>query len=120
MGMLPQQPLVAGVGQAAELDQGGGHVGRGQHDKSGRAVRGVEQRHRAAEFLDNHPGENQRPIVGLAARQIEEDRADLARLARQASDSGRRSEYETEALRWRQIAEQIEANERNRFGSDPP
>jgi hypothetical protein len=45
---------------------------------------------------------------------------EYARLAQQASDPRRRSGYETEELRWRQIAEQIETNEKNRFGSDPP
>jgi len=45
--------------------------------------------------------------------------ADCARLARQATDPRRRAEYKTEEWRWRQIAEKIEANETNRFGSDP-
>jgi hypothetical protein len=44
---------------------------------------------------------------------------ECARLAREASDPRRRSEYETEELLWRKIAAQIEANERNRFRSDP-
>jgi hypothetical protein len=42
--------------------------------------------------------------------------AECAQLARQATDARRRCEYKTEEWRWRQIAEQIETNERNRLG----
>jgi hypothetical protein len=44
---------------------------------------------------------------------------ECARLAREASDPRRRSEHVSEELSWRKIAERIEANERNRFRSDP-
>jgi hypothetical protein len=46
--------------------------------------------------------------------------AECAQLARQATDPRRRCEYKNEEWRWRQIAEQIEKNEKNRFGSDAP
>lgn len=41
-----------------------------------------------------------------------------ARLAQDATEPDRQN-YEAEAKAWRQIADQIEANERNRLGSDP-
>jgi hypothetical protein len=37
--------------------------------------------------------------------------AECARLARQTTDPRRRCKYKTEEWRWRQIAEQIEANQ---------
>jgi hypothetical protein len=46
--------------------------------------------------------------------------AECAQLARQATDPRRRCEYKNEEWRWREIAEQIEKNEKNRFGSDAP
>jgi hypothetical protein len=42
-----------------------------------------------------------------------------ARLAQGASEPDRRARYEEEEKTWRQLVDQIEANERNRFGSDP-
>ncbi len=80
IGALLQQSLVPGIGEAPELHQRGGHVGGGQHRKSRRAMRPVQQQHGAAKLLDYRPRQNQRRIVGLPARQVEEDRADLARL----------------------------------------
>jgi hypothetical protein len=44
--------------------------------------------------------------------------AQCARLARQATDPRRRADYKTEEWRWRQIAEQIEADETDRSGSN--
>jgi hypothetical protein len=44
---------------------------------------------------------------------------ECAQLAKDASDPRARSQLQTEEALWREIAERIEANERNRFGSDP-
>jgi hypothetical protein len=44
---------------------------------------------------------------------------ECAQLAKDASDRRARSQLQTEEALWRDIAERIEANERNRFGSDP-
>jgi len=44
---------------------------------------------------------------------------ECARQAENASEPDRRDDYETQAKHWRQMAERIKANERNRFGSDP-
>jgi hypothetical protein len=48
------------------------------------------------------------------------DKADqCARLAKNASELDRRYNYEAEEKAWRLIADQIDANERNQFASDP-
>ena len=83
IGALAQQSFVLGVGEAAELDQRRRDIGRGQHGEPGGAVRSLEQRHGTAKLLDNRLRQRQRPVVGLPARQVEQDRADLARLMRQ-------------------------------------
>ena len=81
MGVLGQQPFVPRIGQAPELDQRWGHIGRRQHGKSGRTMRCLKQRHGAPKLFDNRMRQRQRPVVGLPAREVEEDRADLAGLA---------------------------------------
>jgi hypothetical protein len=44
---------------------------------------------------------------------------ECARQAQNASEPDRRSDYETQAEQWRQMAELIEVHERHRFGSNP-
>ena len=44
---------------------------------------------------------------------------ECARMAKDAADPQRRSNYEEEQKLWLQIAERIEENERNQFGSNP-
>jgi hypothetical protein len=44
---------------------------------------------------------------------------ECARMAVEATKAHRRAEHEHEEKLWLQIAEQIEENERNRFGSAP-
>jgi hypothetical protein len=42
-----------------------------------------------------------------------------AQMAKDATEPHRRAAYEHEQQLWLQIAEQIEINQKNRFGSDP-
>jgi hypothetical protein len=44
---------------------------------------------------------------------------ECGRMAKDASKADRRDHYETQAKVWRQLAEQVEANDKNVFGSDP-
>jgi hypothetical protein len=44
---------------------------------------------------------------------------ECGRKAKDATNADRRDRYETQAKVWRQLAEQVEANDKNVFGSDP-
>jgi 3-deoxy-D-arabino-heptulosonate 7-phosphate (DAHP) synthase len=44
---------------------------------------------------------------------------ECGRKAKDASKTDRRDHYEAQAEVWRQLAEQVEANDKNVFGSEP-
>jgi hypothetical protein len=63
------------------------------------------------------------PIVGLVNGRSAQDAARNApavpRLAKDATEPRKRSDFETERKLWLQIAEQIEMDEVRRFGPEP-
>ena len=79
-----QKLLVLGIGQIAELDQGGGDIGRGQHGKARLAMGPGQQPHAvAAEGLHDGIGEPAGIVHGAALAHGHQGAGDVVRLVGQ-------------------------------------